>query len=137
MAGSSELVARAVVEFIRAMVDEGAVDLDDVMMPEECFWETWRVAPRPDALALAACPQAPPVTAMEVLRVFDGEPFLLSEVRVIGSKDRDDKWGWFALHFGWIRNKDFVAEDVNAHVSLNYVKKRVAGRLDEVFTQTR
>ena len=137
MAGSSELVARAVVEFIRAMVDEGAVDLDDVMMPEECFWAVQDVAPRPDALALAACPQAPPVTAMEVLRVFDGEPFLLSEVRVIGNSDRDDKWGWFALHFGWIRNKDFVAEDVNAHVSLNYVKKRAAGRLDEVFTQTR
>ena len=120
------------------MVDEGAVDLDNVMMPEACFWAVQDVAPRRrPALALAACPQAPPVTAMEVLRVFDGEPFLLSEVRVIGNSDRDDKWGWFALHVGWIRNKDFVAEDVNAHVSLNYVKKRAAGRLDEVFTQTR
>ena len=58
LAGSSELVARAVVEFIRAMVDEGAVDLDDVMMPEECFWAVQDVAPRPDALALVACPQA-------------------------------------------------------------------------------
>ena len=86
---------------------------------------------------MAACPQAQACTAMEVLRIFDREPFRLSGARVVGNKDRDDKWGWLAVHFAGIRNAEFVAEDVDAHVSLTYVRKRAANRLDEVFTQTR
>ena len=140
LAGSSGLVGRAVVAFIQAMLDVGAIDLDDCMDPEECFWEAREVASPTPALALAACPQATPevtVTAMEVLRVFDKAPFMLSGARVIGNSDRGDKWAWFAVQFAGIRNTEFVAEDVNAHVSLNYVKECAANRLDEVFTQTR
>ena len=137
LAGSSGLVGCAVVAFIQAMLDVGAIDLDDFMAPEECFWEVRDVAC--PTLALVACPQSTPevtVTAMEVLRVFDRDPFMLSGARVIGNADRDDKWAWFAVHFAGIRNTEFVAEDVDAHVSLTYVKKRAANRIDEVFTQT-
>ena len=118
-------VAEVMVRILNELIEADVLQEDDMREPEECLWplETLDVVVGagdgglPPPQNAAACPHS----ALDLLAAFGGRrTFSLVGAEAIGNKTREDQWGWLAIRFSGIRNEEWIAEGVDAHVTLTY-----------------
>ncbi len=63
---------------------------------------------------------------MEVLELFDLQTFWLDDIFVTTKLSYDGTYAWVALCMSTIRSEKWIANDVDAHVTMTYLRKEAA-----------
>ena len=125
MAVARNAVAEVMVGILNKLLDAGVLDEDDIQEPHECLWPLAHPGPAVGGMSpppfgdLSPAPRL--YTALDLLKAFGGrQPFRVFGAEAIGNKTRDDGWAWLAISFASIANAEWIAENVDAHISLTY-----------------